>query len=61
MVHFLYRSVKELTEITYKIRRTSHYTVRLLKALVDLSGLKIINSKALDLTNINPVVDDSHN
>jgi len=30
--------------------------LRLLKALVDLSGLKIINSRATNLTNINIVV-----
>ena len=30
--------------------------MRLLKALVDLSGLKIINSRATNLTNINIVV-----
>jgi len=33
--------------------------VRLLQALVDLSSLKIINSRALNLANINAVVDGS--
>jgi len=33
--------------------------VRLLQASMDLSGLKIINSMAINLKNINTVVDDS--
>jgi len=33
--------------------------VRLLQALVDLSSLNIINSRAIDLKNINAVVDGS--
>jgi len=31
--------------------------VKLLQALVDLSGLKIINNMVIDLANINAVVD----
>ena len=42
-------------------RRTSRDTVRLLQAFVDLSGLKIINSKIIYLANINTVVDGNPN
>ena len=51
--------LKKSMEITVKLRRTSRDTVRLLQALMDLSGLKIINSRAIDLKNINAVVDGS--
>ena len=40
-----------------KLRQTSRDTVRLMLALVDQSGLKIINSRVIDLANINTVVD----
>jgi len=33
--------------------------VKLLQTLVDLSGLKIINSRTMDLKNINAIVDGS--
>jgi len=33
--------------------------MRLLQTLVDLLDLKIINKRAIDLTNINTVVDDN--
>ena len=49
--------LKELTEIMVKVMQTSRDTVRLLHTLMDLSDLKIINSRAIDLTNINTVVD----
>ena len=52
-------SVTELTESRSKLRQTTRDTVRLLQALMDLSGLKIINSRTTDLANINAVVDGS--
>ena len=42
-----------------KLRRASRDMVRLLQSLVDLSSLEIINSSAIDLVNINTIVDDS--
>ena len=45
-------------DITVKVT-TGHDTVRLLQALVDLSSLKIMNSNARDLANINEAVDDN--
>jgi len=51
----MYNSVKESTEITV----TSQDMVRLLQSLVNLLGLKIINSRIIDLANINTVVDGS--
>jgi len=54
--------LKESMKITVsqlKSRRVNHDTVRLLQALVDLLGLKIINSRVIDLANINAVVDGS--
>jgi len=44
-----------------KLRGASRDTVRLLQALVDLSSLKIINSRTINLTNINAVVDNNPN
>ena len=55
MLQVLYNSVKESTEITV----TSQDMVRLLQSLVNLLGLKIINSRIIDLANINTVVDGS--
>ena len=52
-----YRSLKESTESRLKLWRASRDMVRLLQALVDLLDLKIINSKAIDLKNINAVMD----
>ena len=51
----MYNSVKESIEITV----SSQDMVRLLQSLVNLLGLKIINSRIIDLANINTVVDGS--
>ena len=44
---------KEIDRDQGQLQRDSHDTVRLLQALVDLSSFKIINSRVIDLTNIN--------
>ena len=55
----MYRSVKGINGDHNQSYDGLIVTVRLLQALVDLSGLKIINSRVIDLTKINAVVDDS--
>ena len=60
-MQILYILVKRIDRSRLKLQWTSRDMVRLLQILVDLSDLKIINNRVIDLADINTVVDGNPN